>query len=287
MPGRGVSPNMGESDGLRMSPSSRSVLLCARRASEQARFAEHVLFPSCGIELVRRIFFSGRSRRRCRRRTANNRNASAAGLSLSETLTSRPWAGAEIFSSLNWSKIAGRSEETGSSTPAAPVRRAPFAFGDATPFDAGTWAIRGVLRSGTAFFGSGGATASHSDTARRSAWRSNSVASGTGDTLFPDRSASDLCSASNIRLILTRFKRNRHIQIGGAHYRLTQRGIQIAKDFRRSLYIHFSLGSVAFGLIEEVHVKAELSCDILYNVNGDYGNLPCVSDDERVFTHGV
>src|SRR6202034_2937255 len=233
-----------------------------------------------------RTFFSGRSRRRCRRRTASRRNASAAGVSFSDTLPSRPWDGAETRNSGNESKIAGRSVILSSSTTAGSLRRTPFETGAATPFETGARPFLATLRSGLTS-GSGGEATSHSDTARRSAWRSNSVASGTGESPVPERSASDLCRASNIRLILTRFERHRHIQISAAGYWLTQRRIQIAKYFRGTLYIHFVLGSAAVGITEEVRIEAELSCYIFDDINGDGRLLSRIRDDQSVFADGV
>ena len=88
-PGILPSPNMFVSDGRLRSPSNRSVLCLARRASVHARFAATVLFPSCGTELVMSTLLSARVCCICRNRTARNRNFSAARLSLSVTQTSR------------------------------------------------------------------------------------------------------------------------------------------------------------------------------------------------------
>ena len=69
IPGILPKPNTFDKDGRRTSPSSSKVLRWVHQASAQARLAETMLLPSCGIVLVISSFLSARLLRRCRRRT--------------------------------------------------------------------------------------------------------------------------------------------------------------------------------------------------------------------------
>jgi hypothetical protein len=101
-------PKIRCSEGRRKSPSTNSTFSSDDWARAQARLAEIVLLPSCGMVLVIRTFFRGRIRRRSLKRTPNNLIASAVGSSLSVRHTKRLCKASEIWSVGSFSRTSAR-----------------------------------------------------------------------------------------------------------------------------------------------------------------------------------
>ena len=126
------------------------------------------------------------------------------------------------------------------------------------------------------------------DAARSSASRSTSVAADNADKSTPERSASDLCNASNIRLMFARLNGYGRTQIGLDPDRSSQSGIKI-RD--RPLWLagfhsrYERRTPLASG--ELLHFKAELLRHVLYDVRSHTLHLPCIGSDEGVFTNCV
>src|ERR1700677_68473 len=174
-PGRLPRPNCLDNDGRRRSPSKSRIFGCCLLAKIVARCAGTVLLPSSGIVLVIKSFFSGRVCWSCLRRTPRNRNFSAPKLSgaLRQTnllsgagVTDNDWNWLRSFATRSFSLNSCSAKSSGASSWAG------TSFGEIPP-------------------------------ATRSTARKSSVAISGGAVATPDRSDSDLCNASNIRLMFT------------------------------------------------------------------------------------
>src|ERR1700677_2295682 len=251
-PGRLPRPNCFDKDGRRKSPSKSRIFGCCLLAKIVARFGDTVLLPSSGHVLVINSFFSGRVCWSCLRRTPRNRNFSAPKLSgaLRHTnllsgagVTDNDWNWLRSFATRSFSLNSCSAKSSGASS------WADTSFGAVPP-------------------------------ATRSTARKSSVASSGGAVATPDRSDSDLCNASNIRLLFTGSSCCCCPRFALARLQLLQIVVEQQQWFfcpPRIAFFILRASGLNFGLMH--YAQAEIRSDILYDVRGDAARLPGVPGD--------